>query len=79
MTLDICCKIVYVYRVLLHVYGGALHRYRLRKSNPVMETYGIPRDEVIELINLDGGRVVDIQRDKSVGEAWISYRYYITK
>ena len=77
--LDACCKISHAWGALLHMFGGALSRCKLRKFNPIMEMYSIPRDEVIELINRNGGTVVSTQKDKSAGERWISYRYYATK
>jgi SAM-dependent methyltransferase len=46
---------------------------------PIMETYGIPRDVVVKWIEAHGGSIVDIQKDISVGKDWESFRYYITK
>ena len=46
---------------------------------PVIEMHGIPQDEVIALIEKQGGKVIDIQRDNSAGSDWESYRYLYFK
>ncbi|HLJ97872.1 MAG TPA: methyltransferase domain-containing protein [Gemmataceae bacterium] len=46
---------------------------------PVMETYGVPREELVKWIENHGGRIVDIQHDWAVGKDWESFRYYVTK
>jgi SAM-dependent methyltransferase len=46
---------------------------------PVMETYGVPKDELVKWIETHGGSIVDIQNDLSVGKDWESFRYYVTK
>jgi hypothetical protein len=46
---------------------------------PIMETYGIPKDVLVKWIENHGGRVIEIQNDLSVGKDWESFRYYITK
>jgi SAM-dependent methyltransferase len=48
-------------------------------AQPVMETYGIPKPQVVELLERAGGRVVDVQRYDVCGPYWISYRYCVTK
>src|SRR5262249_6535755 len=46
---------------------------------PHMQMYGVPKQEVVEWVELNGGKIVDIQPDQSAGQDWISYRYCITK
>jgi len=46
---------------------------------PIMEIYGVPKDELVKGIESHGGRIVDIQQDFSVGKEWESFRYYVTK
>lgn len=50
-----------------------------QEPEPVMEMYGTPRPEVIELIESAGGRLVEVQRYDVAGEEWVSYRYCATK
>ena len=44
---------------------------------PVMEMYGIPREEVIRFVAENGGRVLKVAED--FVPDWISCRYYVTK
>ena len=37
--------------------------------------YGIPRDEVEQIIETSGGRIVDVLQDTVAGRGWLSYRY----
>jgi hypothetical protein len=46
---------------------------------PIMEMYGVPKDDLVKWIEDHGGRIVDIQTDYSAGKDWESFRYHITK
>ena len=48
------------------------------QNAPVMEMHGVPREEVKELVEAAGGRVVKVLDDRSAG-CWISYLYVVTK
>jgi SAM-dependent methyltransferase len=50
-----------------------------RTFSPIMEMYGVPKSEVIELIGEAGGRVVDVTEFNVSGDEWLSYRYCATK
>lgn len=58
----------------LNVYRRFRHGYW-----PVMEAYGIPRSELLTLLDENAARIVHVQQDNSGGDDWISYRYYATK
>ncbi len=44
-----------------------------------MEMHGIPRQEVLDLLEQHGGVILDVERDDCVGEEWRSYTYYVTR
>ncbi len=44
-----------------------------------MEMWGIKRDEVISLLEKNGGEILDIRKDDSAGKAWTSYQYVVRK
>ncbi len=46
---------------------------------PRMEMYGVPMPEIVDLVRVNGGRIVEIGNDHSAGPEWVSYFYYITK
>lgn len=46
---------------------------------PRMEMHGIPREEVIRLLEEHGGKVVDVQADGWAGYDWSSFTYYVVK
>ena len=48
-------------------------------DHPVMDMYGIPQTQVLQLLKTHGGKLVDVQPDDSADAAWISYRYCVTK
>ncbi|MBD0371191.1 MAG: class I SAM-dependent methyltransferase [Pyrinomonadaceae bacterium] len=70
-------------RKALGLYERALELYRDKVSakefEPVMEMYAVPRDEVLKLIQDNGGKVINVQDDFSCGPDWVSFRYFITK
>jgi len=62
-----------------------LYRKLLNPTNatpgfePVMETYGVPKETLVKWIESHGGRIVDVQHDWALGKGWESFRYYVTK
>jgi hypothetical protein len=48
------------------------------EAQPVMEMHGVPREEVKQLVQAAGGRVVKVLDDHSAG-SWVSYLYVVTK
>jgi len=48
-------------------------------SGPKFELHGVPADEIIEVIEANGGRVVAMQYDDSIGLNKPGYFYYVTK
>lgn len=52
--------------------------YRKIKKPPLIEMYGIKREEVTQFLRNNGARIVDIQPDNSA-RSWISFQYCITK
>jgi ubiquinone/menaquinone biosynthesis C-methylase UbiE len=46
---------------------------------PQMEMNWIPKNQVVEWIEINGGKVVDIQDDKWPGPAWESFLYFVAK
>lgn len=73
------------YRLVAKLYRRILNSIRTKTPapalgfEPVMETYGVPKDILVNWIQTHGGRIIDIQEDFSVGKDWESYRYYVTK
>lgn len=65
------------------LYQKAARIYRSKVSpaafDPVMEMHFVPREEVLELIEEGGGRIVKVQDDFSCGPDWLSFRYFVTK
>jgi dethiobiotin synthetase len=59
--------------------GGSAEETPSDAGPPEMEMHGIRKNEVILLIEGQGGIIVDIQEDASLGETWKSYRYCFTK
>jgi|HubBroStandDraft_6_1064221.scaffolds.fasta_scaffold11590_2 SAM-dependent methyltransferase len=47
-------------------------------KTPVMEMHGVPRDEVIQIVESAGGRIAAVLDDQSAG-CWVSYLYVVTK
>jgi len=40
--------------------------------------YGIPRDEVIDIVRAHGARLAYLEEDRRAGPEWVSYRYFVT-
>jgi len=55
------------------------HHLRYEERAPIMEMYGISRDEVLGLLTENGGKVLDVVQDGASGPQWISFRYCVTK
>jgi len=53
--------------------------YTLRYGNQAMEMHGMKREAVINFVEQNGGRIVDVRRDQSSGKAWVSFRYCVIK
>jgi hypothetical protein len=51
----------------------------LHLDTPYMRMYGIPKDEVVRLISLHGGRLVDVAPDPAAGPEWKGYRYLVIR
>lgn len=45
----------------------------------VMEMYGIPRAEVVNLLEIHGARLLQVEEDPIAGKEWLSYRYFATR
>ena len=46
---------------------------------PVMEMHGVPKQEVIDLVERNRGKVLNVERDFAAGAEWISYRYCVKR
>lgn len=44
-----------------------------------MDMYGIKQEKVMELLEANGAKVLDIQENSSAGQEWISFQYCVTK
>jgi len=68
------------YRLATNVVRALSRRARAPEAPmPVMEVYGVPRQEVVSLIEQQGGRILRIADDQSCGEEWQSFMYSVTK
>jgi SAM-dependent methyltransferase len=50
-----------------------------KEADPVIEMYGVPKQQILEIIAAGGGTVVDLQQDLNAGAEWTSYRYCVRK
>jgi ubiquinone/menaquinone biosynthesis C-methylase UbiE len=48
-------------------------------GQPVMDMHGIPREQVIDVIETAGGSVEAVDEDDYVGHLWRSFSYYVSK
>lgn len=46
---------------------------------PIMELYGVPKQEVLDLVAASGGAVAAVQPNSYCGDDWNSYLYFVTK
>lgn len=51
---------------------------RLHANDATMEMYGVPKQEVLDLI-ARGGELLKLERDFCAGPEWNSYLYFVTK
>lgn len=49
------------------------------KDKPVMEMYGIKREELVKFLEGNKAIIIDIIEDNNAGENWISFTYFVTK
>jgi len=54
-----------------------IRTYRKLRYGHLIEMNGIPRDEVVSLVEANGGVALDITQDTSAGGGWTSYRYCV--
>jgi SAM-dependent methyltransferase len=72
---------------LTHRFFGPLARFLrhriywklFRRGEPRMDMYGIPREQVIRILEDCGGKVIAVEPDASLGPAWNGYFYFVTK
>lgn len=70
------------YHRLSYRLRNRLHQFTARHlfhRASVMEMYGIPRPEVVGLLESCGARVLESEEDPVAGEEWLSYRYFAAK
>lgn len=48
-------------------------------NEPIMEMHGIPKDQIVALLEQHGGQLVTAIQDDAAGEAWISLQYTVLK
>ena len=41
--------------------------------------HGVPRDDVIAMINTHGSRLTYLEEDRRAGPEWVSYRYFVVR
>ena len=56
-----------------------LQAYRRLRQGHAIDMYGIPREEVVELLEANGATVVDVAEDPSAGGGWTSFLYCARK
>jgi hypothetical protein len=44
-----------------------------------MEMHGIPRQSVETLLGECGARVLAVEEDRSAGDCWLGYGYFVTR
>ena len=54
----------------------ALYRRLTPNARPLIEMYGIPREEIKTLVREGGGEIIDVKEDKSA-EKWTSFEYLV--
>lgn len=53
-------------------------KYFLKGAN-TMDMHGIKREEVVNILNVDGGEIIDIKQSNDAGREWVSFRYCVRK
>lgn len=56
-----------------------LRAYRRLRQGHAIDMYGIPREEVVGLLEANGATVVDVAEEPSAGAGWTSFRYCARK
>jgi hypothetical protein len=49
------------------------------KIIPRMEMYGVPKEEVLEVIRQSGGKLLHVREDQAPGPELESFTYFVTK
>jgi SAM-dependent methyltransferase len=65
------------YFLAQHLIGAFLRR--IRADYPILEMYGVKKEEVLRLLKRADGQILDIRPDHSAGPQWESYRYIVTR
>lgn len=66
-----------IYKLLLTITRmGYLEGYDERKR---IDTFGINKNKVIQLIINNKGRIISINKDNNAGNSWVSYFYIVAK
>lgn len=60
------------------LYVRIYHRI-FRRGKPLMQMYGIKREQVLQLLEQRGCEALVVEPDMSAGAAWISYRYFVAR
>lgn len=60
----------YLYRLYLFAKFG---------FKPVIETYCIKRNKIIDFLNINGVSILRMEENRNAGPKWISYTYYVRK
>ena len=50
----------------------------LARRTPVMSAHGVPRAEVVEVLERSGGQVLDVRADAWT-PGWVAFRYFVTR
>lgn len=59
--------------------GGASRSRAETSFEPMIEMWGVPREEIVDLVCSSGGEVLAVDEDVSAGPGWVGYRYVIGK
>lgn len=49
------------------------------ESAPAIEMHGLPKAELVKLIEENGGKIIKIEENEWAGKEWTSFIYFITK
>jgi len=58
---------------------GRLKPRSPQAEGPVMEMYGVPRDDVLKHLDDRGAKLIQVREDEYAGKNWSSFTYYATK
>ena len=65
--------------LIAHRYLDSPYRILRHRSEPVMEMYGVKKNEITSLMKSTGGEVISIEESQDGGPNWLSYHYCIKK